>query len=266
MKFKAFLFLFIVCLPGVTLAQKGMIESCQLTTPVVVDADFDEWKDEWMIDPKGKFLYNICNDADNLYIRLKVSDDMTQRKIGFFGLNVFLNPKGKKIGKLGFMYPVEKDLNELEKKAPTGQLSTAAITEFKMGLIKDVEVLELIGLSKENIVTPRLGLMNGLQVFIKADGQGAYVYEAKIPFKAFRIDKSAVKVLGVAIVTGKMKPPKATQTSSPAGGGAGNVGYGGRYGMRGYGMGGYGQGTSFSQPAYTEWNAATYMSVGVTLK
>ena len=266
MKLRTFLFHFIVFLPGFALAQKGMVESCRLPAPVVVDGVVDEWKDEWMMDPKGKFLYNICNDAENLYLRLKVSDEMTQRKIGFFGFNVFLNPKGKKIGKVGFKYPIEKDLDELEKQAPKGQVSNAAMVEFKMGLIKDVEVLELIGLSKENIVSPRLGLMNGLQVFIKGDDHGAYVYEAKIPFKAFRIDKSAIKVLGVAFVTGKMKPPKATQTSSPAGGGPGNVGYGGRYGMRGYGMGGYGQGSSFSQPAYTEWNSATYMSVGVTLK
>jgi hypothetical protein len=96
MKSNLFLFLFILFLPGLGHAQKGMVESCQLASPVVVDGNVDEWQAEWMIDPKGKFLYNICNDADNLYLRLKVSDDLTQRKIGLFGLSVFLNPKGKK--------------------------------------------------------------------------------------------------------------------------------------------------------------------------
>jgi hypothetical protein len=138
-------------------------------------------------------------------------------------------------------------------------LSNAAIDELKMGLLNDAEVLELIGLSKEHIISPRLGLMNGLQVFIKGDDHGAYVYEAKIPFKAFRINKADVKILGVAFVTGKMAPPKNQNTTSA--GGAGNMGYG----RRGYGMGGYGS-AGYSGPAYSEWNASTYMSVGVTLK
>jgi len=90
-----------------------------------------------------------------------------------------------------------KDLEELKKETPTGQLSKAQVEELKMGLIKDAEVLELLGLSKEPIVSPRLGLMNGLQVYIKGDDKGDFAYEAKIPFKAFRIDKAAVKVLGL---------------------------------------------------------------------
>ena len=103
MKSKVFLFLSIFFLPGLAHAQKkGMVESCQLPSPVVVDGNFDEWQAEWMIDPKGKFLYNICNDADNLYVRLKVSDELTQRKIGLFGLSVLLNPKGKKLVKSAF--------------------------------------------------------------------------------------------------------------------------------------------------------------------
>ena len=265
MKLKTFL-LSIFFLPGLAGAQKGMVESCQLSSPVVVDGNLDEWQAEWMIDPKGKFLYNICNDADNLYLRLKVSDDLTQRKIGLFGLNVFLNPKGKKVGKVGFKYPIEKDLDELKKQTPDGPMSNKQIDEFKMGLLKDAEVLELIGLSKEHIVSPRLGLMNGLEVFIKGDDHSAYVYEAKIPFKAFHIDKSAIKVLGVAFVTGKMAPPKAQNTTS-AGSGAGNMGYGRRgYGMGGSGMGGYGGSPAYSHSSYSEWNVSTFMSVGVTLK
>ena len=267
MKVYLFLSLFVGFLPGLADAQKGMVESCTLSSPVVVDGNLEEWQSEWMIDPKGKFLYNICNDADNLYLRLKISDELTQRKIGLFGLSIFLNAKGKKIGKVGIRYPMAKDLEELKKETPTGQLSKAQVEELKMGLIKDAEVLELLGLSKEPIVSPRLGLMNGLQVYIKGDDKGDFEYEAKIPFKAFRIDKAAVKVLGVAFVTGKMPPPKA-QNTTPAGGGAGNMGYARRgYGMGGMGggMGGYGS-AGYSQPSYSEWNSSTYMSVGVKLK
>jgi len=161
----------------------------------------------------------------------------------------------------------QQQIEELKKETPTGQLSKAQVEELKMGLIKDAEVLELLGLAKEPIVSPRLGLMNGLEVYIKGDDKGDFSYEAKIPFKAFRIDKAAIKVLGVAFVTGKMPPPKA-QNTTPAGGGAGNMGYARRgYGMGGMGggMGGYGS-AGYSQPSYSEWNSSTYMSVGVKLK
>jgi hypothetical protein len=262
MKSNALLFLSLLFLPGLTFAQKGIIESFAPASPIVVDGVPDEWQTEWLIEPKGKFIYNVCNDADNLYVRIKISDDMTQRKIGLFGLSVLLNPKGKKYGKVGVKYPLPKDLDQLAKDAPQGKVSPEQVAELKKELIKDVEVLELVGLSKENIVSPRLGLMNGLQVFIKADARGDFVYEAKIPFKAFHIDKSAVKVLGVAFVTGKLVvKAQNPQSNSSAGG----------YPSQRYGGGGYNgrymnSGGGYSSTPYSEWQSATSMSVGVNLK
>jgi hypothetical protein len=77
--------------------------------------------------------------------------------------------------------------------------------EMKTDLIHDAELLELIGLDKDPIVTPRVGLMNGLEVTIAMDQFFDLIYEAKIPFKAFRIDKSKVNDLGILIETGHME-------------------------------------------------------------
>jgi len=68
--------------------------------------------------PDGKFLCNVSNDEENLYFRLKVADDLTQQKIGLFGLYLKLNPKGKRKGKLGLKYPIGKDESELKKEKP----------------------------------------------------------------------------------------------------------------------------------------------------
>ncbi|MFM9837338.1 MAG: hypothetical protein ACKVOQ_03675 [Cyclobacteriaceae bacterium] len=206
-----------VFLVGDLFAQKGIRESCAPTAPIVVDGNPDEWGTEWMLDPDGKFLFNVCNDTDNLFIRIKISDDLTQRKIALFGMYVKLDVNGKKKGKLGLKYPVGKDANELKQEQPPFPQDAAGRAMAKKQLLTEVEVLELLGLAKENIVSSRLGLMNGIEVLMVANDEGHYVYESKIPFKAFRIDKTKVPILGVTIETGKMSPPKTPAAPQSAG-------------------------------------------------
>ena len=203
-----------------TYGQKEAKENYVPIEPIVVDGQTAEWKTDWQLDPDGKFLFNIGNDEQNLYLRIKVSDDLTQQKIALYGLSVKLDVNGKKKGKLGLKYPVGKDANELKKMPEPLPKDAAGKAKAKKELLSEIEVLELLGLAKENIVSSRLGLMNGIEVLIVVDENAAYVYEAKIPFKAFRIDKAATPVLGVTIETGKMAPPK---TSTP------NAGQGQRY-------------------------------------
>ena len=189
-------------------AQKDARESYRPTVPIVVDGDPSEWKTDWLLDQDGKFLYNVGNDDSNLYFRVKISDDLTQEKIALFGLTLKLNLEGKKKGKFGLRYPVGKDAKQLKKDFEPLPQDAAGRAIAKRLLLDEVEVLELIGLAKENIVSSRLGLMNGIEVLIVANEDGTYVYEAKIPYKAFKIDKSKVPVLGVAFETGRPEPVK----------------------------------------------------------
>lgn len=208
--------LIFVCLSISSFAQKGVKESIQFEKPPVIDGHVDDWPVEWWLDPDGKFLSNIGNDAENLYFRLKIADDLTQQKIGLFGLSLRLNPKGKRKGKVGLKYPVGKDASELKKEkaeaveAPTDIASRVAM---KKQWVSDVEVVELIGLAKQNIVSSRLGLANGIEAIIVAQDDGSYIYEAKIPFKAFRINKSEVPLLGVEFETGRL----VVQNKNPTG-------------------------------------------------
>jgi len=207
------------CFSVSVFAQKGVHESVKLDKPPVIDGHIDDWPVEWWIDPDGKFLCNVSNDDENLYFRLKVADDLTQQKIGLFGLYLKLNPKGKKRGKLGLKYPVGKDESELKKEKPQA-VEAATDPAFKIamkkGWVSDVEVVELLGLAKENIVSSRLGLANGIEAMIIAQDDGAYTYEAKIPFKAFRINKKEVPLLGVEFETGKLVVKNQTQANNSA--------------------------------------------------
>lgn len=246
-------------------AQKGVKESVQFEKPPVIDGHVEDWSAEWWLDPDGKFLSNVGNDADNLYFRLKISDDLTQQKIGLFGLSVKLNPKGKRKGKVGLKYPVGKDKSEMKKENPeaggkSAETDVAAKIAIKKEWVSDVEVVELIGLAKENIVSSRLGLANGIESMILAQDDGSYIYEAKIPFKAFRLKKSEIEVLGVEFETGRY-----AQQIKPAG----SQGTGPAYGGQGY----PGGGGSYRQPRYYasnfQYNALSspgYIFLGVKLK
>lgn len=199
-------------------------ESCTPAVPIVVDGIADEWQIEWMADQEGKFLYNICNDANDLFVRIKISDILTQRRVALFGLTLWLDPSGKKREKLGLKYPVgTADLSIIPPNVNTMNRNPKR-GDIEKELLSDIEVIELIGLVKENIVSSRLGLMNGIQVLIAATEDGSYIYEAKIPFKAFRIKKAEVSELGIGFETGKLMPQKGK--SQPAGSGPGAPFYG----------------------------------------
>src|SRR5258706_4854455 len=255
---KKIYFPILCCLSFVASAQKGVRESVQFEKPPVIDGRVDDWPGEWWLDPDGKFLSNIGNDSTNLYFRLKISDDLTQQKIGMFGLSVKLNPNGKRKGKVGLKYPIAKDESELKGQSSAIESfnDAASRVAMKKQWVSDVEVVELIGLAKENIVSSRLGLMNGIEAIIVAQEDGSYIYEAKIPFKAFRINKSEVSLLGVEFETGRL----VIQNKNPNP----NTGYGPS--SRGYGQ-------PQQQPRYYsnnyQYNALSspgYLWVGVKLK
>jgi hypothetical protein len=245
-------FLFFLLISVCTFGQKNVKQSIAFEKPPVIDGDVTDWSCDWWLDPDGKFISNVANDAENLYVRLKISDDLTQEKIGLLGLSLKLNPNGKRKGKVGLKYPVGKDESEMRKKPGEDKTLNErdALIQMKKELVSDVEVVELIGLTKQNIVSSRLGLTNGIQAIIIAQNDGSYIYEAKIPFKAFKINKSEVDVLGVEFETGRYIPPAKNQPVNPNIGamsrGPGSYGYNQqqRYNNSGY------QYNAFSSPGY----------------
>jgi hypothetical protein len=179
-----------------------------------------------------------------------------------FGLSLKLNPSGKRKGKVGLKYPIAKDESELKKekeKAAESGTDLAAKIAMKKEWVSDVEVVELIGLAKENIISSRLGLANGIEAIIVALDDGSYVYEAKIPFKAFKINKSDVPVLGVEFETGKL----VVQNKNPTG----NTGYSPTSRIPGsYGQQNMQQQRYYSTYQYNALSSPGYLWVGVKLK
>ena len=247
--------------------------NCPLAQIVVIDGVADEWPLKWLEDDDKKVQYNVCSDDNNLYIRFKTSDNIYKRKIAFFGFTVWMDANGKKKKKLGFKFPTGaegKERMEAMRDAEDPQKMTAPQRdEFQKRtekyLIADLELIELIGLADEPLTSTRSGITNGIKVAMAASDSGAYVYEAIIPFKSYRLSKSTINELGIGFETGKyVPPPSKTQSGTNPGASTGF----GSYGRGGYGgYGAYsGYGSSMRTPQQRSSEMTLNSSVWITVK
>ena len=218
------------------LSQEATPGSCQLASVIQIDGQANEWPMDWIVDSDKKFSYNVCSDDNNIYVRMRTKDELIRRKIALFGFTVWMDPKGKKKRKLGLRFPTgiegQERMIALRQSGDPNTMSSGQRADFQKEInktfIRDIEVLELIGLADEPLTSTRSGITNGIKVAIAADEEEAYVYEAIIPFKSFRLSKSSIATLGIGFETGKyvMKAPK-TPSSNTGVGTQGPGGYGG---------------------------------------
>ncbi len=257
--------LFVGALCIMALSAFSQIENAKVTVPPVINGNVEDWDSlAWLEDDDHKFKYNVAFDDNNLYVRVKIKDELTQRKMASFGFTVWLDASGKKKTKLGMRYPTGVEATErMEALQKSGDLEKERSApkreelrkELKKSMISDIEVLELIGLADKPLTTSRTGITNGIQVILSMDAEESYVYEAAIPFKAFRLSKAQIPLLSVGFETGKYVMPKDKDASNNSagggmpGGGFGGGGMGGGYGG-GYGGGGYGGGMRSSGRGY----------------
>jgi len=231
----------------IVLSAHAQEQACKVTTPPVIDGKMNDWSTTWVEDNKEKFSYNICSDNANLYLRIRISDGGTQQKFAMYGLTVWMDPNGKKKEKLGLRYPTGIEAQErMEEFRKSGESfgkennldkREAMQKEFKRNLIRNIEVLELIGLADKPLTSSKSGITNGLQVALDMDSVGAYIYEATIPFKAFRLVKAQIPVLGIGFETGKIEVKQTKGKGNDAGGGMQPGGYpGGGMGQAGMGQ------------------------------
>ena len=258
----SFLILWIIATIGFA-QEPTTAANCQLSTIVKADGQPDEWGMLWIEGDDKKFSYNVCGDDNNLYIRMKTKDDLIRRKIGLFGFTLWMDPNGKKKRKLGLRFPtgaesedrmasIKEKAEDINQKTMTALQRTEFQKEVNKMLIADLEVLELIGLTDDPLTSTRSGITNGIKVAIASDEDGAYVYEAIIPFKSYRLSKASIAKLGIGFETGKFIPPpvKAPSGGNPVPqGGVGGSPYGGGY-RGGYG-GAYGGGYGGGYGGYT---------------
>ncbi len=218
---KHVVFAFLLFCGGYCCTAQQVDSPCPLSSAVTIDGNAEEWPMTWVQDDDKVFSYNVCADDKNLYVRMRTNDFYAKRKLAAFGLTLWFDPTGKKKRKLGLKFPSggpeaeDRAAAIRQEGGPGNSAGERADFQKKMDrqLIADLEVLELIGLADEPLTSARSGITNGIKVAIDMDETGAYIYEALIPFKSYRLSKAALTELSIGFETGKFIIPKAKVNS-----------------------------------------------------
>ena len=79
-------------------------------TAHVIDGVINEWKiDKFETDLETQVLYSVDNDANNLYLAMKIPNQQTQMKMMTLGMTLYLDKKGKKREGTGIEFPIKRE-------------------------------------------------------------------------------------------------------------------------------------------------------------
>lgn len=82
----------------------------------VTDGKLDEWKiEKFETDPTTKMQYAVDNDGENLYVAVKITDQFVQGRIMAFGMNMFIDKKGKKKEGTSIEFPLKSSMGAFNR-------------------------------------------------------------------------------------------------------------------------------------------------------
>ena len=224
--------------------------------PVSIDGNAAEWFIPLRFyDPETKLNYNITNDNENIYICLRIVDELVQAKVVRNGINIWLDTAAKKNKACGILFPVpDKNTDDNTGFGGTGAQGSkqiANLDNIKRRFLQTANQMQVTGFK---VGTPDFLAATsneyGINVSINWDVNSILIYEASIPFKTFYkpklMAKDSTKNIDISItIQGFPAPEKKDDGSNTANnsmaGASGGMG-GANGGMGGRGMSGQQQG------------------------
>jgi hypothetical protein len=260
---------FVILLSGLyNGVQAQQIHSLWLNNHVSIDGDPSEWPQPFRYyDGATKLQFAIANDTSDLYICLKVTDEQAQAKIFRSGLNIWIDPKGKKKESEGIFFPTKQErapgehIDREERQPGEQSIQKPDISRLKQHVLMEQITLRVKGFA--GVPDQVLNLQNtfGINAAINWDSLNIMCIEYKMPISAvighnFSVaDTSKPLGLGfvinaVEIARGDFSGPKAGDVTEGSGlrnpGGMNGMGRNGMNGGMGgglnresYGMGSY---------------------------
>lgn len=152
---------------------------------VVVDGKADEWKSvPLQFSPKGSFEYAVASSPNELCIFLKVPDQVEQTKLLRGGMEVYINPKGKKEKTTAVFYPVKGELPEdTRPQATPGQKQD--MKELRMRIAGQLISLNRTGFKPAFNGVQSIRQNTGFKAAINWNENDDLIYELAIPYAAF---------------------------------------------------------------------------------
>ncbi|HEY4326601.1 MAG TPA: hypothetical protein VGN20_21630 [Mucilaginibacter sp.] len=213
-------------------------------TNIAIDGDVKKWGDSLRYYNTEKHInYSIANDQDNVYMAIRITDRLDQRKIIKSGITFSVDPKGKKKETFSITFPlnVQGGAPALPSpKAEDGEVTKQDREELMRERITTLRGIKVVGFKdiEDDMITT--SNTYGIKTAINYDDDGNLVCEAAIPLKFFHSDDPAKNEWAFNFkINGITKSP-ATHGQDQGGEGGGHSGRGG--GMGGMGGGGHGGG------------------------
>lgn len=184
--FRLLFFLFLGLLAAPLLHSQD-IQSLWMKEPVTVNGNPDEWPQTFRYyDGKTQLEFAIGNDTANIYVCLKISDQKAQMKIFRSGIQVWIDPKGKKNEAVGITFPIKRVRNPDEKPASrqdggNSPFQKTEIEKLKLRILSEQKDLKVKGFL--NIPSQTLTADNpyGISAALAWDSLNVLCVEYKMP-------------------------------------------------------------------------------------
>src|SRR5438309_4485123 len=153
---------------------------------IVIDGKANDWQKVPMnVSPKGTIQYAIANSQDNLYIMMRLADPVEQVKLLQGGMQVYIDPDGKKEKTTEVVYPVKGELSEEEMRPQGVPGQKQDLTQIHQHVASQLISLNRIGFKPEYNGVQSVRENTGFKAAINWDENNDLVYELVVPYAAF---------------------------------------------------------------------------------
>jgi uncharacterized membrane protein YgcG len=231
-------------------SNKSTVGTLQAPPPnIAIDGDVKEWGDSLRYYNTEKHInYAIANDQDNIYMAIRITDRLDQRKILKAGITFSVDPKGKKKETFSITFPLNVQggtpvLAALkEDNSDITQQDRDELMRERLTTLRGIKVVGFKDIEDDMITTSNT---YGIKTAINYDDNGNLVCEAAIPLKFFHADDPTknewafnLKINGVTRPTTNKDPEQSGEggrggRGGSGGGFGGGGGGGGRHGSKG---------------------------------
>ena len=165
-------------------------ENAWQDSTVVIDGLDEDWKGVMRFNSDAKIMYGLSNDDKNLYIKIKVDDEIVQKKILLTGLTFWMDTVGKKKKQFSITCPVKRDPQMVSQnranRQQSGQTNSAEVykelinSKFNSGIVD----MEVSGFKRyPGVVVLNNKNDNGINVVLHINSSNEMIWEALIPLK-----------------------------------------------------------------------------------
>ena len=181
----------------ILLAQDDVIHASYRASVPTIDGLSRDWVQPFRYyDGKSKLQFAVNYNQDNLYICIRIADELAQRKALLSGIQLWIDASGKKKYRCGILCPVARkaDLDELPydiRKNPTA---------MKRRLVMQIKDMELNDWGNPADGTVPTTHVSGIGMAIAMDSLDVLAIEYVIPRKLLTTQLDSTRPIAIGII------------------------------------------------------------------